>query len=76
MPEPMRPLDRDQLLDVWVEVLDARLHDSRAVLALLRARLGAGAAHHSEADVPPTMLADKLERSCVSIRTRRRLSST
>jgi DNA helicase HerA-like ATPase len=45
----------------WGAYLPPRLHDSRAVLALLRARLGAGAAHHSEADVPPTMLADKLE---------------
>jgi hypothetical protein len=54
-------LDAGPLRGGWSAYLPPRLRDSRAVLAVLRARLGSGAAHLSEADVPPRVLADKLE---------------
>jgi len=54
-------LDAGPLRGGWNAYLPPRLRDSRAVLAALRARLGSGAAHLSEADVPPRVLADKLE---------------
>ncbi len=45
----------------WAAYLPPRLRDSRAALAQLRARLGAGAAYESNADFCPQALADKLE---------------
>lgn len=52
-------LDAGPLRGGWGAYLPPRLRDSRAVLSALRARLGTGAAHMSEADVPPKVLADK-----------------
>lgn len=54
-------LDAGPLPGGWGLYLPAHCKDSRALLSLVRARLGAGAAHTSEADLPPSMLADKLE---------------
>jgi DNA phosphorothioation-dependent restriction protein DptH len=54
-------LDAGGLPGGWGAYLPSRLRDSRSLLSLLRSRLGSGAAHQSEADVPPRMLADKLE---------------
>jgi len=55
-------LDAGPLRGGWGAYLPPRLRDSRAVLALLRARLGSGAAHESEADIAPAVLAERLGR--------------
>ncbi len=54
-------LDAGPLAGGWAAYLPPWLADQRAVLAVLRARLGTGVAHQSEADIPPRLLADKLE---------------
>lgn len=54
-------LDAGALPGGWGVYLPSRVRDSRALLAGVRRRLGAGAAHHSEADVPPRILADKFQ---------------
>ncbi|MGI8552043.1 MAG: hypothetical protein ACR2PL_14845, partial [Dehalococcoidia bacterium] len=45
----------------WEVYLPPRLPDSRAILALIRKRLGAGSDYKAGADASPTVLADKLE---------------
>lgn len=54
-------MDAGPLLGGWGAYLPPRLHDSRAALALLRARVGVGSAYQSVADIPPNTLADKFE---------------
>lgn len=54
-------LDAGPLVGGWSAYLPPRVKDSRTVLAAARARLGAGAAHHSDADAPPELLTGKLE---------------
>ncbi len=55
-------MDAGPLRGGWGAYLPPRLRDSRAVLALLRSRLGSGAAHESEADIAPGVLAERLGR--------------
>jgi DNA helicase HerA-like ATPase len=45
----------------WGLYLPLRARDSRALLALVHARLGTGRMHTVEADIRPALLADKLE---------------
>jgi DNA phosphorothioation-dependent restriction protein DptH len=54
-------MDAGPLPGNWAAYLPPRLRDSRSILSILRTRLGAGAAHESESDIQPGMLADKLE---------------
>lgn len=54
-------VDAGPLPGGWGSFISPRLGDSRAAVALLRRRLGAGAAHASEADISPRLLADRLE---------------
>ncbi len=54
-------VDAGPLLGGWEAYLPTGAQESRSILALLRQRLGSGSAHHSEADLPPRLLADKLE---------------
>lgn len=53
-------LDVGPLPGGWEVYLPVHIKDSRAVLSLLRHRLGSGAAHESEADVPPQLIASRL----------------
>lgn len=54
-------LDSGPLVGGWGAYLPPRVRDSRAVQAVLRARFGALAAYKTEADAPPSTLADKQE---------------
>ncbi len=54
-------LDSGPLAGGWAAYLPLRLPDPRAVLAVLRARLGMGAAYKSEADIPPRLLTEKFD---------------
>jgi DNA phosphorothioation-dependent restriction protein DptH len=54
-------MDAGPLPGNWAAYLPPRLRDSRSILSILRTRLGAGAAHESEGDIQPGMLADKFE---------------
>lgn len=54
-------LDAGPLLGGWEAYLPLQRRDSRALLAALRSGLGCGAAHASEADISPQVLADKLD---------------
>jgi len=54
-------LDAGPLVGGWGAYLSPRLKDSRTVLAAVRAHLGSGSAHRSDADAPPGLLTSKLE---------------
>jgi len=56
-----RYVDAGPLLAGWEAYLPLNVEDSRAVASVLRARLGSGVPHASDADIPPKMLADKFE---------------
>lgn len=54
-------MDAGPLPGGWGAYLPPQLRDSRAALSLLRARVGAGSAYQSGADIAPNVLAEKFE---------------